>query len=83
MRLSGRCLPSAFGMYTRRDGSARYAPLLNVRVQISEVSFKVCLVRSPRQPVHAGCGVAFEREERLPEQVDAEAVEEVANFAPP
>src|SRR6516162_3780927 len=23
---SGRCLPSAFGMYVRRDGSARYAP---------------------------------------------------------
>ena len=23
---SGRCFPSAFGMYVRRDGSARYAP---------------------------------------------------------
>src|SRR5215471_17285557 len=24
---SGRCLPSAFGIYVRRDGSARYAPV--------------------------------------------------------
>ncbi len=30
----------------------------------------------PRQPVHAGCGIAFEREERLPEQIHAEVVEE-------
>src|SRR3984893_15503724 len=25
---SGRCLPSAFGMYFRRDGNARYVPAL-------------------------------------------------------
>jgi hypothetical protein len=45
-------------------------------MQISEVSVKVCFVGPPRQPVHAGCGIAFEREERLPEQIDAEVVEE-------
>jgi hypothetical protein len=45
-------------------------------MQISEVSFKVYFVGLPRQPVHARCGIAFEREERLPEQIDAEMVEE-------
>jgi hypothetical protein len=45
-------------------------------MQISEVSVKVCFVGPPRQPVHAGCGIAFEREERLLEQIDAEVVEE-------
>jgi hypothetical protein len=36
-------------------------------MQISEVSVKVCFVGPPRQPVHARCGIAFEREERFPE----------------
>ena len=45
-------------------------------MQISEVSVKVCFIGPPRQPVHARCGIAFEREERLPEKVDAEMVEE-------
>src|SRR6516164_4771930 len=45
-------------------------------MQISEVSVKVCFVGPPRQPVHARGGIAFEREERLPEQIDAEMVEE-------
>ena len=37
-------------------------------MQISEVSVKVCFVGPPRQPVYAGCGIAFEREKRLPER---------------
>jgi len=45
-------------------------------VQIREVSLKVCRVVLPRQPVHAGGGIAPEREERFPEQIDAEVVEE-------
>src|SRR5258708_31431918 len=45
-------------------------------MQISEVSVKVCFVSSPRQPVHAGGGVAFEREERQPERCDIDVVEE-------
>ena len=39
---------------------------MNPRMQISEVSVKVCFVGPPRQPVHAGGGIALEREERLP-----------------
>ena len=45
-------------------------------MQIHEVSLKVCLVVPPRQPVHAGGGITPEREERFPEQIDAEVVEE-------
>src|SRR5258708_26353407 len=45
-------------------------------MQISEVSLKVCRIGLPRQPVHPGGGVALEHEERLPEQIDAEVVEE-------
>src|SRR6266481_5810194 len=45
-------------------------------MQISEVLLKVCRISLPRQPVHPGGGVALEHEERLPEQIDAEVVEE-------
>jgi hypothetical protein len=45
-------------------------------VQIREVSLKIRLVVRPRQPVHARGGITLEREERFPEQVDAEVVEE-------
>jgi hypothetical protein len=45
-------------------------------MQISEVLLKVCRIGLPRQPVHARGGVALEHEERLPEQIDAEVVEE-------
>src|SRR5215831_10307204 len=45
-------------------------------MQISEVSVKVCFVGLPRQPVHSGCGIAFEREERFPKQTHAEVVVE-------
>ena len=45
-------------------------------VQISEVSVKVCLIGPPCQPVHAGGRLALEREVRLPEELDADVVEE-------
>src|SRR5712671_4944042 len=45
-------------------------------MQISEVLLKVCRIGLPRQPVHPRGGVALEHEERLPEQIDAEVVEE-------
>ena len=49
---------------------------LNPRVQISEVSVKVCFVGPPRQSVHAGGGIAFEREERQLKRGDTDVVEE-------
>ena len=45
-------------------------------VQIREVLVKICLVIPPRQPVHAWRGITLEREERFPEQIDTEVVEE-------
>src|SRR5215472_13059510 len=45
-------------------------------VQISEVSVKVCFVGRPRQSIHPRGGIAFEREERHPQAVDADVVEE-------
>jgi hypothetical protein len=47
---------------------------MDPRGEISEVSLKVCLVGPPRHSVHSGGGVAFEREERFPEQVDIDMV---------
>src|SRR6516162_8952131 len=49
---------------------------MNPLVQISEVSVKVCFVGRPRQSIHPRGGIAFEREERHPQAVDADVVEE-------
>ena len=45
-------------------------------VQILEPVLEICLVVPPCQPIHAGSGVALERVERRPEQIDADMVEE-------
>ena len=49
---------------------------MNPLMQISEVSVKVCFVGRPRQSVHPSGGIAFEREERHPQAVDADVVKE-------
>src|SRR6266705_1740129 len=78
----GLCRPSAFGMYVRRDGVARYAPRWT-RACRSVVSVKVCGIGLPRQSVHPGGGVALEHEERLTEQIDAEVKERGELLLPP
>jgi hypothetical protein len=45
-------------------------------MQISEVSFKVCCISLPCQPIHPRGGFAFEREERSPEQINRDMVQE-------
>jgi hypothetical protein len=55
---------------------------MNPLMQISEVSVKVCFVGPPRQSINAGGGIAFERKERHPEQVDTDVVEERSEFLP-
>ena len=45
-------------------------------VQVLKVALEVCLVGSPRQPVHAGCGILLEFEERRFEMFDADVMEE-------
>ena len=49
---------------------------MNPLMQISEVSVKVCFVGRPRQSINPRSGVAFEGEERHPQAVDADVVEE-------
>ncbi len=44
-------------------------------MQISEVSFKVCLVVLPRHSVHTWSRIAFQRKEQLAEQIDADVVQ--------
>jgi hypothetical protein len=56
---------------------------MNPLVQISEVSVKVCFVCRPRQSIHPGGGIAFEREERHPQAVDADVVEECSEASSP
>jgi len=45
-------------------------------VQIFEPVFEIRLVVSPSLPVHSGSGILLEFEERLPEQLDSDMVEE-------
>ncbi len=45
-------------------------------MQVLEIALEVCLIGSPRQPVHAGCGIFFEFKERRSEMVDADVMEE-------
>jgi len=45
-------------------------------VQVCEPGLEICLVVLPGQPVHPGGGIALEREERHPQQIDADMVEE-------
>jgi hypothetical protein len=47
---------------------------MNPGGQISEVLVKVCLIGPPRQAVHSRSGIAFERVERFPEQVEIDVV---------
>jgi hypothetical protein len=49
---------------------------MNPLMQISEVSVKVCFVGPPHQSINAWGGVTLKREERHPEHVDADVVEE-------
>jgi hypothetical protein len=53
---------------------------MNPLMQINEVSVKVCFVGLPRQAINARGGITLEREERYPEQVDAD-VEGAVNFS--
>src|ERR1700704_1659325 len=77
---SGRCRPSGLGMYTRRDGSARYAPRWTRACRSSrlrsEIALKVLLVVPTCQPVHPRCRILLEFKECLFEVVNTDVVEE-------
>ena len=50
---SGRSRPSAFGMYARRTGFARYAPRLQPSGEVLEVRLQILSVVPPRLPIDA------------------------------
>ena len=49
---------------------------MNPRIQISDVSVKVCFVGLPRQTVHARCRVSLQCVECRPQHSDADVVGE-------
>jgi hypothetical protein len=51
-------------------------PPMDPCVQILELALEVCLVVLPGQTVHTRRSILLDLEERLPEQVDADMVEE-------
>src|SRR5437899_6604064 len=73
---SGRCPPSGLGMYTRRDGSARYAPRWTRACRSSRLRSKVLLVVPTCQPVHSSCSILLEFRECLCEVSNTDVMEE-------
>ena len=73
-----RALPSIRLWYI--DPPIRQRPIrssVQPTMQLLEIALEVCFIGSPRQPVHAGCGVFLEFEERRFEMFDAEVAEVV------
>src|SRR5262249_53264942 len=61
------------------DPPTRQCPIrssLDAAMKILERALEVCLIVRPCQPIHAGCCVFLEFEERLLQQIDVEMVEE-------
>src|SRR5262249_54702799 len=73
---AGAAARPTWGMYPRRPGSARYAPRWSRACRSSRPVLEIRLVFSPSQPVHSGSGILLEFEERLPEQLEGDMVEE-------
>jgi len=65
-------------MYVRRDGCGRIRSPVDPPVEVLEIPPEVRLVVLPCHPVDTGGGFAFERVERLPERVDVDMVESIA-----
>src|SRR5262249_31436418 len=61
------------------DPPTRQCPIrssLDAAMKILKRTLEVCLIVRPCQPIHAGCCVFLELEERLLQQIDVEMVEE-------
>jgi hypothetical protein len=57
------------------NGQCPIRSALYLRMQTLEVFFQSCLVVPPRQAVHSGRRIAFERKERLPKPIDRDVVQ--------
>src|ERR671919_3047995 len=72
---NGRCRPSAFGIYTLRDGLARYAPV-NTGAEIAKVLFEILPVVVPRHLLHARRGLRVQRPVGRPQTIDIDVVQQ-------
>jgi hypothetical protein len=73
---NGLCLPSALGMYVRRDGCGRYPPRWTRPSNFSQPGLEICLVVLPYRAIDTRGGFALERIERHSERIDVDVVEE-------
>ncbi|MCA3226317.1 MAG: hypothetical protein ING52_12595 [Burkholderiales bacterium] len=58
------------------DGLRPVRATLNSLVQAAQVALKARLVVQPCHAIHSGCGTALERQERIPQQVDRDMVQQ-------
>ena len=72
---NGRCRPSAFGMYTLRDGLARYRPC-EPGMKIPKVRFEILPVIRPRHAVHPRCGLRLQRPVGRPQAINIDMMQE-------
>src|SRR5208337_5642855 len=72
---SGRCRPSAFGMYLRRNGKRSIRPCVYPRVEILKVTLEAFRVLVPRHIIHARRSPLLQTEESLPEAVDVDVMQ--------
>ena len=73
---SGRCRPSAFGMYTLRDGFARYAPRWTRACRSPKVRFEILPVLLPRHAVDPRRRLRLQRAVGRPQAIDVDVVQQ-------
>ena len=73
---SGRSRPSGFGMYTLRDGLARYAPLWTRACRSRRFCFEISPVVLPRHAVDPRRGLGLKRPVGRPQAIDVDVVQE-------
>ena len=73
---SGRCRPSAFGMYALPRRSRPVAPCVHPLVQVLEVRLQVLPVGLPRHPVHPRRGLRADRPVGRPQTIEVDVVQQ-------
>ncbi len=58
------------------DGQCPIRAAMDPSMQVVEVALQACLVVLPRHSIHTGCGTALERQERVPQQVGRDMVQQ-------
>ena len=73
---SGRCRPSGSGMNRSLTGSARYVPRWTPLCRSRRLALQPRRVVLPRHAVHARCGTAPERQERISKRIDGDVAQQ-------